>query len=132
LRLAIVCLMVASSLTLFVASAIHFGVAIPRGAGTIRDPFAGAAAPEAVLGVIQGAGAITLGLQLPRARAIAMGTTIFTALVVVYGLTITARGGRTGDIVYHLCLLIALLVTTSLLLRTRSTSRGRESATAAR
>jgi hypothetical protein len=50
--------MALAALTLFGASTIHFGVVVPFGVATVRDPFAGAAIPEAILGVVLAAGAI--------------------------------------------------------------------------
>lgn len=108
--------MLVASLALIGASAIHFGLAIQVGAVIVRDPFPGAAAPEAILGVIQGLGAIAMFINLSRSGGIAAATTSFTTLVVIYGLSITLRGGRVGDVTYHISILLLLVVTLVVLL----------------
>jgi hypothetical protein len=50
-------LMLVAAVTLLAASAIHFGLSLPLGPVTLHDPFAGAAIPEAVLGVVLTVGA---------------------------------------------------------------------------
>lgn len=116
-------IMILSSLTLLGASVIHFGLKIPMGAGTISDPFFDAAVPEAILGFVVAAGAAAAILRWPRSRAISLGTTLVTLLAVIYGLTVTLRGGRQGDVAYHLTLLLALLVTVGVLLGGRTRER---------
>jgi peptidoglycan/LPS O-acetylase OafA/YrhL len=102
-------------LTLFGASAIHFGLTVPLGVVNIRDPFLGAAVPEAILGVaLASGGPAVVGRR--HGRAIALGSTPFTLLVVRYALSITLHSGRDGDAAYHLTLVLALLIAIGLVL----------------
>src|SRR5262249_30948276 len=95
--------------TLAVASLLHLGVAIPLGATTISDPFAGAAIPEAVIAVVVAAGAVAALARLPVARWLAPAATAFAVAGTLYGLTVTLRRGEAGDIAYHLSLLTMLV-----------------------
>jgi hypothetical protein len=107
-------LLAVAAITLAVASLLHFGVAIPLGATTIRDPFAGAAIPEAVIAAVVAAGAAaTLG-RLPLARWLAPAATLFALAGTLYGLTVTLRRGEAGDIAYHLTLLTMLVASGAL------------------
>ncbi len=115
-------LMALGTLTLFGASTVHLGVAIPLGFATLRDPFGGAAIPEAVLGVILGIAAVTVLASARRAWAIGIATTTFAIFVVLYGMSITVRGGRIGDVVYHALLLLILMIAGVALLRSAGTS----------
>ena len=120
-------LMAAAALALFLLSAVHFGLALPLGALTVRDPFF-TAIPEAVLGAVEAVGAATLAMGWRNARATASAATLITTLGVLVGLSIVVYGGRRGDIVYHLCLLTGLLVTLALLRgqsQTRATIKSR-------
>lgn len=103
-------LMAAAALALFVLSAVHFGLPLPLGALTVRDPFF-TAIPEAVLGAVEAVGAATLAVGLRNARVTASAATLITILGVLVGFGIMVYGGRLGDIVYHLFLLAGLLVT---------------------
>lgn len=107
-------LMAAAALSLFVLSAVHFGLPVPLGALTIRDP-GFTAIPEAVLGTVQAVGAATLAMGWRYARVTSSAATLITIFGVLVGLSIMVYGGRLGDIVYHLCLLAGLLVTLALL-----------------
>jgi hypothetical protein len=109
-------LLCGAALTLGFASLLHFGVAIPVGATTISDPFAGAAIPEAVLAVVVAAGAMTLLAGLPVARWLTPATTLLALAGTLYGLTVTLARGEPGDVVYHLALLTILVVSALLLL----------------
>jgi hypothetical protein len=108
--------MLVAAVTLLAASAIHFGLSLPLGPVTLHDPFAGAAIPEAVLGVVLmvGAGFVLSGWSGRWTAALA--TALFTLLVTLYGLSITVSGGRTGDVAYHLVLLSMLVILVGLLL----------------
>ena len=106
-------LMAAAAMALFVLSAIHFGLALPVGALTVRDPYF-TAIPEAVLGVVEAVGAATLAVSWRNARGTASAATVITIIGVLVGLSIMVYGGRLGDIVYHLSLLAGLLVTLAL------------------
>lgn len=108
-------LMALAALTLLGASAVHFGVTIPLGLVTLRDPFPGAAIPELVLGLILGGGAAAAIVDARSARAIGIGTTVFAILVVLYGMSVTLRSGRVGDVTYHSILLLMLLLAGAML-----------------
>ena len=115
-------LMALAAATLFAASAIHFGLTIPLPGGTLADPFAGAAAPEAVIGAVLAVGAVGTLVWWPAARPLAWGATLFAILGVVVGLNFTLPRGSTGDIAYHILLLV-LVLSIALRLR-RASTRG--------
>lgn len=98
------------------ASIIHFGVDVPLGLTTVRDHFPGAAPPEAVIAVALAVGAAAVLRRHPSSRGIAVGVTSFAVLGTGYGLRVTAGGARTGDVAYHLSVLVALLGVLALLL----------------
>jgi|SRR5579872_4981059 len=108
-------LMLVAGLTLLVASAIHFGLPIPLGLILLHDPFAGAAIPELVLGIVMAVGGL-LAMSRPRtAWLMAVLCTSCTALLTLFGASITVRAADWGDVVYHaalLALLGAILVLT--------------------
>lgn len=111
----IVLLMLLMSLTLAVASAVHFGV---RLAG-LADAFPGAAPPEAILAVVMAAGTAAAWRGSARARTWALGATLVTVAGFLLGLRFTLFGGRehaTGDVVYHLAGFAVLLGIVALLL----------------
>jgi hypothetical protein len=107
----------AAGLTLVLASILHSGVAVPLGATTFRDPFTGAAIPEAVLGVLCLLGAAAVLARWAPAYWLASVAAGLSILGTAYGLRVTVGGNRTGDIAYHLCLLALLLAAGLLLLR---------------
>jgi hypothetical protein len=88
----------------------------------VAAPFGGAAIPEAVLGVIIGIAAVTVLASARRAWAIRIGTTTFAIFVVLYGISISVRGGRIGDVGYHAMLLLILMIAGVALLRSAGTS----------
>ncbi len=98
------------------ASIIHAGVAIPLGVTTLRDPFPGAVVPEAVIAVVVAAGAVAVLTRRPAAWGIALLATLFGLLGTAYGLTVTLGSARTGDVAYHVGILVVLAVTLGLLL----------------
>ena len=100
------------------ASIIHAGTAIPLGITTVSDPFPGAAIPEAVIALVVAAGAVAVFTQRPAARGIAVVATLSALLGTLYGLTVTLGSARTGDIAYHVGILVVLAVTLGLLLMT--------------
>jgi hypothetical protein len=106
-------LMAVAAVTLAAASAVHFGVVLPP---RLSDPFRGAAIPEAVVAAVLAGGLATVLSCRAVAWPVALGTTLFALLAVVYGLTVTVGGGRTGDVAYHLSLLAVLLAAAALLL----------------
>ncbi len=109
--------MAAATVTLALASVIHFGNTVPLGVVTIHDPFRGAALPEAIIAVVLGAGLLGVLIRLPVAWWMALATTLLALAGVILGLTIVLLGSahRTGDIVYHVSLLTLLVVTVVLL-----------------
>ena len=115
ISMAIAVLMVASTVTFIVASTIHFGVAVPVFS---RDPFSGAALPEAIIAVVLAVGSLSVVARLGPAWSIAVGTTLFALLGVLVGLRFVVFGSvsRPGDVVYHLSIAVVLLVTIGLLL----------------
>ncbi len=99
-----------------VVSTVHFGVDIPLGFATVSDSFPGAAPPEAVIAAVVATGAAAVLTRRTKSRAIALGTTGFALLGTAYGLSITLNSTRTGDVAYHLSILVTLLVILALLL----------------
>ena len=79
---------------------------------------------EAVLCVVLGYGAAVLLRHGPRARSIALGSTGFTIIGFLVGLSFTLRGGSAVDIAYHLGSLPILLLTLLTLLRIRGADTG--------
>ena len=98
------------------ASLVHFGVTIALGPVTLADPFPGAAIPEAVIAVALGIGAISLIAGWSGSRWLALGTSLFALVLTTFGLTVTIGSGRTGDVVYHIAVLIVLVVIVALLI----------------
>ena len=99
-----------------IVSIVHFGVDIPVGFTTISDSFSGAAPPEAVIAAAMAIGARAVLDRRTTSRVIALGTALFALLGTAYGLTITLHSTRTGDVAYHLGILVALLIILGLLL----------------
>lgn len=108
--------MLLAALTLLAASAIHFGITVRLGPVSIYDPFPGARIPEAILGLALLAGSLFVLARWPGAWGAGLGTTLFTLLLTIYGLTVTVSSGSTGDIAYHITLLAMLLAILVLLL----------------
>src|SRR5581483_11886217 len=77
--------------------------------------FAGAAAPEGILGVILFGGWLAPTLAGRRMHAVALGAATLALLGTIYGLSVTLGSARTGDVVYHFTLLAMLLAATALL-----------------
>lgn len=115
---AIAALMAATSATLAVASALHFGVVLHLGAATIDDPFPGAAIPEAVITGVLACGVVAIVMRAHAAWALAIGSTLFAIVGFLVGLTFTVPDlpMRMGDLIYHLCGLLMLLAALELLL----------------
>ena len=108
MRAAIPKLMLVSGVSLWLASAIHFGVPIPVGVTTIYDPFAGARIPEAILGAVMFAGGLYALSGRAGAWLVALLCTTLTVLFALVGTTITVAAAGWGDIVYHAALLTLL------------------------
>jgi hypothetical protein len=113
---AVAALQSVAAVTLALASVVHLGVVIPLGLTTVRDPFMGAAIPEAVLAIALGAGVLGVLTRWTASWPLALGTGLFALLGVLYGLTVTVGGPRTGDVAYHFTLLGILVVTVAVLL----------------
>ncbi len=109
-------LMSVVTVSLAIASLLHFGVTVPLGVVTISDPFRAAAIPEAVIAMVVGAGAVTVLTGRPATWWPALGTALFALLGTLYGLTVTLRRGEIGDIAYHLSLLTLLVAAVAMLL----------------
>ena len=114
---AIAGLMLVEAVTLAIASIVHFGVVIPLGVVTLDDPFAGARIPEAIIAVVVGVAALSLLTRWAGAWWLALAATLFAIAGVLVGISIVLFGtvSRTGDLIYHFSLLVALLVTVVLL-----------------
>src|SRR2546429_9907971 len=97
-------LMAIDAATLFIASAIHFGLL-----GAI-DPFEAAALPEAVIGSVLAFGLIGAIFWWPSWWPAALGTTLFAVVGTLVGLRFPLPRGGLGDIVFHPGLLPTLLL----------------------
>jgi hypothetical protein len=109
-------LMAVVAVSFGLASAIHLGLVISLGGLTIRDLFLGAAVPE---GIIAGALVVAVTgvvMRLSVRWYITLGASLFAAALTVYGLSITARSSRTGDVAYHVVVLVVLGITVAILL----------------
>lgn len=104
----IIPLMVLTAITLLVASTIHFGPQLPFGGFGIADQFDSAAVPEATLGILLALGAAYLASGRSGSREMALAATIFTLLLALFGLSLTLPMARTGDVVYHIVLVVLL------------------------
>jgi hypothetical protein len=109
--------LLAAGVTLVLASILHAGLTVPLGATRFRDPFAEAAIPEAILGVLCIVGSISVLARWPNAYWLAMAAAGLSLLGTGYGLRVTLGGGRPGDVAYHLGLLAFLVAALVLLLR---------------
>jgi hypothetical protein len=114
--LAIAGLMVLTTGAFLAAALLHFGIVIALGPITIADPFPGAAIPETVIALVLGIGALWVLARRPARWGVALATTLFALLVTIYGLTVTVGSARTGDITYHVAVLVLLGVIAGLLL----------------
>ena len=116
ISIAVCGLMVVATGAFAVASIVHFGVVIALGPVTIDDPFPGAAIPEAIIAVVLGIGSVTVIARLAARWRVALAATLFALLVTIYGLTVTVGSSRTGDITYHVTILVVLVLSVGLLL----------------
>ncbi|MGH2364188.1 MAG: hypothetical protein ACRDHX_05990 [Chloroflexota bacterium] len=99
-------LMLVTAGTLIAASLVHFGVGAPLG---LTDPFQAAAVPELVLGLLLALGTAFLITGRPGGREMAVAVAVFTLLLSAYGFYTTLRTVRTGDIAYHIVLIVLLV-----------------------
>lgn len=112
-------LMLLEAATFAVASLIHFDVALPLGFATIHgEPFTGAAIPEAIIAGVLLGGTIAFLANPAGSWGLALITSLFALAGVIVGLSIILRGpvSRPGDLIYHLAILVALLLTVGLLI----------------
>ena len=103
-------LMLIEAVTFAIASILHLG---------ISETFIAAAIPEAIIAVVLAAGA--LAVMRRGSRWLGLATTIFALAGVIIGLSVIIGGyvSRPIDIAYHATILVALVVTVVLLLRSR-------------
>jgi hypothetical protein len=98
--------------TLIVASTLHLAGIVADGSPPFDPDRAGIA--EAVIAVVLVSGAIAL---VRGVRRVALGATVFAIAGFGVGLSMTVRGGATGDIAYHVTMLPVLLATLVALVR---------------
>ena len=112
-------LMLLEAATFAIASWLHFDIAFPLGFTTINgEPFLGAAIPEAIIAGVLLGGAVGLLASPAGGWGLALTTTLFALAGVIVGLNFILRGSvsRPGDLIYHLTMLVALVLTIGLLL----------------
>jgi hypothetical protein len=110
----IVGLMFFEAATLVVAAALHLTRILDDGNAPFRPDRAGIA--ESIIAAVLIAGAFALSRDEQSA---ALAAVVFAIAGFGIGLSMTIRGGATGDITYHATMLPILLVTLILLVRTR-------------
>lgn len=115
-RAAIAGLMIVATLAFLAASLLHFGATVLVFGVTVSDSFQGAAIPEMIIAIVMGLGSLSVLVRLRVSWQIALAAVTFALLGVLYGLTVTLRGGRIGDVVYHFSVLAVLVITAILLL----------------
>jgi len=105
-------LMLAEAVTFAIASTLHFGVA---------ESFIDAAIPEAIIAVVLGAAAIAVMRRGAGSLGLALAATLFALAGVIIGLSVIIGGpvSRPIDLAYHATILVALVGTVVLLLRSR-------------
>ena len=105
-------LMLAEAVTFAIASILHLGVA---------ESFIGAAIPEAIIAVVLGAAAIAVMRRGAGSWGLALAATLFALAGVIIGLSVIIGGpvSRPIDLAYHATILVALVGTVVLLLRSR-------------
>lgn len=108
------------------ASAVHAGAVVSLGSLLVADRFAGAAAPEGIIALVLGLAAVALALRWDARFQIALGATLFSTALTLFGLTITLGSGRTADIAYHVAVLSVLLVTLATLVLPMALARPRQ------
>jgi len=105
-------LMLIEAVTFAIASILHLGVA---------ESFIGAAIPEAIIAVVLGAAAIAVMRRGAGSWGLALAATLFALAGVIIGLSVIVGGpvSRPIDLAYHATILVALVGTVVLLLRSR-------------
>ena len=109
-------LMLVTAVSFAIASIAHLGTVIALGPITIEDPFPGAAIPEGVIALVLGVGSLSILARWPARWGIALAAALFAFFLTMYGLTVTAGSTRTGDIAYHITVLVLSGVIVGLLL----------------
>ncbi|MGH2717437.1 MAG: hypothetical protein ACRDJU_02505 [Actinomycetota bacterium] len=113
---------VAEALTFLIASLLHQGTHIPV-LNITGEKFPGAVIPEAVIGFVMLAGAVTVLAAPRRAWGIALGTHVFAAVGTAFGISVVLGGGANhpaSDLIYHFTIEAVLLVMIAVLARGRS------------
>ena len=105
-------LMLIEAVTFAIASILHFGVG---------ETFVAAAIPEAIIAVVLGAAAIAVMRRGAGSWGLALAATLFALAGVIIGLSVIIGGpvSRPIDLAYHATILVALVGTVVLLLRSR-------------
>jgi MFS family permease len=101
--------------TLAAAAFLHLHGNIQGRSRSFDPDMAGIA--EAVIGVVLVVGAVAAWRAPDRGRRLAIGAVGFAIVGFVVGLSFTARGGRLGDVLYHVIMLPILVLTLVLLVR---------------
>ena len=109
LRGAVAALLSVAAVTLAIASTVHFGVRVELGPLAIHDRFPDAAVPEAVIAFVVACGVLAV-ISRRAAWPVALGATVFAIVGVLFGLSVTLGSARTGDVAYHISLLLVLVV----------------------
>ncbi|MGE5333169.1 MAG: hypothetical protein ACM3N4_00585, partial [Nitrososphaerota archaeon] len=109
-------LMVVATVAFALAAIIHAGIVIALGPIVLEDPFPGAAIPEAVIALVLGIGSLSMLARWPARWGVALAAAVFAFLLTLYGLSVTADSARTGDITYHIAVLVLSGVIVGLLL----------------
>jgi hypothetical protein len=117
----VICALMAIDAASFVAaSIIHFGTVIAFGPLTFKDPFPGAAIPEASIAVALSLGILSALVRWPGRWWGALAASLYALLLTIYGLSVTVRSPRSNDIIYHVAVLAFSAVIVALLLMPRS------------
>ncbi len=105
-------LMLIEAVTFAIASILHLGVG---------ETFVAAAIPEAIIAVVLGAAAIAVMRRGAGSWGLALAATLFALAGVIIGLSVIIGGpvSRPIDLAYHATILVALVGTVVLLLRSR-------------
>lgn len=119
--------MLAEAATLGIASYLHRDGRIPLGFTVIRgEHFTSASIPEAVIGAVLAAGAVTVLTAPARARRAAVYTTCFGIVGFLLGTYFVLTSGRPSiaiDLTYHATALTVLVATLVMLELRRSRPR---------
>ena len=109
-------LMALEALSLAVAATLHLSGQVHGRSKPFDADHAGVA--EAIIGIVVAGGAFAVLRAVPRARAIALATTVFAIVGFGVGITMTSQGGDLPDISYHLTVLPMLIFSLIFLART--------------